>query len=66
MAILTNNPKKIHGLSGYGLELVDQQPLTTEPNPTNARYLETKRQKLGHLLDEVVVQPQEPSPGSLN
>ena len=65
MAILTNNPKKIHGLSGYGLELVDQRPLTTEPNPSNARYLETKRAKLGHLLDEVVVRAQEP-PGSLN
>jgi 3,4-dihydroxy 2-butanone 4-phosphate synthase/GTP cyclohydrolase II len=55
MSILTNNPKKIHGLSGYGLELIDQLPLATEPNPSNIRYLETKREKLGHLLDEVIL-----------
>jgi len=50
MQILTNNPKKLHGLSGYGLELVDQVPLETPPNPNNARYLHTKRTKLGHWL----------------
>ena len=54
MTILTNNPKKIHGLAGYGLELVDQRPLTTEPNSNNIKYLETKRSKLGHLLDPVL------------
>jgi 3,4-dihydroxy 2-butanone 4-phosphate synthase/GTP cyclohydrolase II len=53
MAILTNNPKKIHGLSGYGLELVDQRPLPTRPNSNNLRYLETKRTKLGHVFDEL-------------
>ncbi len=51
MAILTNNPKKIHGLAGYGLELVDQRPLRTDPTATNMRYLATKREKLGHDLD---------------
>lgn len=49
MRLLTNNPKKIHGLSGYGLELLDQVPLSTAPNATNTRYLRTKRDKLGHL-----------------
>ena len=57
MRILTNNPKKIHGLAGYGLELVDQIPLHTEPNPNNLRYLETKRTKLGHLLGDKELRP---------
>jgi 3,4-dihydroxy 2-butanone 4-phosphate synthase/GTP cyclohydrolase II len=50
MRLLTNNPKKIAGLSGYGLEVVDQVPLSTPPNPSNTKYLRTKREKLGHLL----------------
>lgn len=50
MQLLTNNPKKIHGLAGYGLELEGQVPLATEPNAENRRYLETKRDKLGHTL----------------
>ena len=53
MRILTNNPKKIAGLHGYGLEVVDQIPLTTPPNSNNAKYLRTKRDKLGHTLREV-------------
>jgi 3,4-dihydroxy 2-butanone 4-phosphate synthase/GTP cyclohydrolase II len=53
MRILTNNPKKIHGLGGYGLELVGQEPLFAEPNPRNIKYLETKRAKLGHLLERI-------------
>ncbi|MEQ1893966.1 MAG: GTP cyclohydrolase II, partial [Planctomycetota bacterium] len=52
LRILTNNPKKLHGLSGYGLELVDQVALQTVPNPNNLRYLQTKRVKLGHWLAE--------------
>lgn len=51
MRLLTNNPKKIHGLSGYGLEVVDQLPLETEPNPVNIKYLRTKRDKMGHTLE---------------
>ena len=51
MELLTNNPKKIHGLAGYGLELVAQRPLATPPNENNARYLETKRAKMGHTID---------------
>ncbi len=47
---LTNNPKKVVGLEGYGLEMVEQVPIRSEANPHNARYLETKRVKMGHLL----------------
>ncbi len=53
LKLLTNNPKKIAGLSGYGLELVAQVPLSTDPNPTNVKYLRTKRDKLGHLIEGV-------------
>ncbi len=48
--LLTNNPRKVVGLEGYGLEIVEQVPIQIKPNPHNARYLETKRKKLGHLL----------------
>lgn len=48
--LLTNNPKKIVGLEGYGLEIIEQVPIKVKPNPHNARYLKTKREKLGHLL----------------
>ena len=47
---LTNNPKKVVGLEGYGLEMIEQVPIRTEANPHNARYLETKKVKLGHML----------------
>ncbi len=50
MRLMTNNPKKVTGLDGYGLEIVERVPLQTKPNPFNRRYLETKRSKLGHLL----------------
>ena len=48
--ILTNNPKKITGIEGFGLTVVEQVPIETTPNPQNARYLATKRDKLGHKL----------------
>jgi 3,4-dihydroxy 2-butanone 4-phosphate synthase / GTP cyclohydrolase II len=48
--LLTNNPRKVVGLEGYGLEIVEQLPLKVKPNPHNARYLQTKRLKMGHLL----------------
>jgi 3,4-dihydroxy 2-butanone 4-phosphate synthase/GTP cyclohydrolase II len=48
--LLTNNPKKIVGLEGYGLKIVEQVPIRVKPNPHNERYLKTKRQKMGHLL----------------
>ena len=46
--ILTNNPKKIIGLEGYGLEVTAQVPIVHEPNPHNERYLRTKRERMGH------------------
>jgi 3,4-dihydroxy 2-butanone 4-phosphate synthase/GTP cyclohydrolase II len=48
--ILTNNPKKIVGMEGYGLSVAEQLPLAVEPNPHNTGYLRTKRERLGHLL----------------
>src|SRR5260221_620880 len=48
--LLTNNPKKIYGLEGFGLEVVERVPISVPSNPHNQRYLDTKRQKLGHLL----------------
>jgi 3,4-dihydroxy 2-butanone 4-phosphate synthase/GTP cyclohydrolase II len=48
--ILTNNPKKISGLSGYGLSVTDQIPIEPVPNPHNEAYLRAKREKLGHTL----------------
>ncbi|MCI0495293.1 bifunctional 3,4-dihydroxy-2-butanone-4-phosphate synthase/GTP cyclohydrolase II [candidate division KSB1 bacterium] len=48
--LLTNNPKKIVGLKGYDLEIVERLPLEICPNEVNAHYLETKRDKLGHLI----------------
>ena len=57
MKLLTNNPKKIAGLGGYGLELVAQQALTTEPNPNNIRYLRAKRDKMGHTMKGIELPP---------
>jgi 3,4-dihydroxy 2-butanone 4-phosphate synthase/GTP cyclohydrolase II len=48
--ILTNNPKKITGIEGFGLQVVEQVPIETTPTAQNARYLATKRDKLGHKL----------------
>jgi len=48
--LLTNNPKKVVGLDGYGLEIVEQVPIKVAPNRYNRKYLRTKRDKLGHLL----------------
>jgi 3,4-dihydroxy 2-butanone 4-phosphate synthase / GTP cyclohydrolase II len=48
--LLTNNPKKIVGLTGYGLDIVERVPLEMYPNSVNERYLKTKRDKLGHLI----------------
>jgi len=48
--ILTNNPRKLAGIEGFGLEVVEQVPIETAPKPENARYLQTKRDKLGHSL----------------
>ena len=48
--LLTNNPKKIYGLDGYGLSIVEEIPIRIEPGEHNRRYLETKKSKLGHTL----------------
>ena len=48
--LLTNNPKKVVGLQGHGLEIIEQLPIRVVPNPDNERYLKTKRDRMGHLL----------------
>ena len=50
MRLLTNNPRKMIGLEGYGLEIIEQVPLRIESNPDNEAYLGTKKEKLGHKL----------------
>ena len=50
MKLLTNNPKKIIGLEGFGLEIVDRMPIEFATNNVNEKYMETKRDKLGHLI----------------
>ena len=54
---MTNNPAKLAGLEGYGLEIVDRIPLTVTSNDANRHYLETKRTKMGHLLAEDLPAP---------
>jgi len=49
--LLTNNPKKVVGLEGYGLRVVETLPIVCKPNPLNINYLKTKQSKLGHLLE---------------
>jgi len=48
--LLTNNPKKVVGLGGYGLEIIEQLPLSLPPNEHNQKYLDTKRLRMGHTL----------------
>jgi len=48
--LLTNNPRKIEGLEKYGLEIVERIPIVVKPNKTNKKYLQTKKEKLGHYL----------------
>ena len=53
MRLMTNNPKKIVGLEGYGLKVVERVPIETRPNERNIIYLKTKKKKLGHMLNNV-------------
>ena len=50
MKLISNNPKKRTGLIGYGLEIIENVPLLTSPNPHNAQYLNTKKEKMGHEI----------------
>jgi len=50
LRLLTNNPRKVVGLEGYGLKVVERLPIVVEPHPKNVRYLETKQKKMGHLI----------------
>jgi 3,4-dihydroxy 2-butanone 4-phosphate synthase / GTP cyclohydrolase II len=66
--LMTNNPAKTRGLETYGIEVSERVPLVVGENPNNARYLATKREKMGHLLDfhelaEVAEAPREKKPG---
>jgi 3,4-dihydroxy 2-butanone 4-phosphate synthase/GTP cyclohydrolase II len=51
--LLTNNPKKVVGLEGYELRIVERVPIQVAPNDSNRHYLKTKKEKLGHLLDDM-------------
>ncbi len=51
--LMTNNPKKIVGLEGYGLEIIDRVPIEADPNDINRCYLETKKVKMGHILTKI-------------
>jgi 3,4-dihydroxy 2-butanone 4-phosphate synthase / GTP cyclohydrolase II len=51
--LMTNNPKKVVGLEGYGLEIVERVPVQIAATPANLRYLTTKREKMGHLLENL-------------
>ncbi|NLC70535.1 MAG: bifunctional 3,4-dihydroxy-2-butanone-4-phosphate synthase/GTP cyclohydrolase II [Desulfuromonadaceae bacterium] len=53
LRLMTNNPKKIVGLEGYGLEVLERVPIQIPANGSNRRYLRTKRDKLGHLLEDI-------------
>ena len=51
--LLTNNPRKFIGLTGYGLEIVERVPIEIPPNTVNLEYLRTKKEKMGHILEMV-------------
>jgi len=53
LRLITNNPRKFIGLSGYGLEIVERVPIEIPPNKVNLKYLKTKKEKMGHILDMV-------------
>ena len=53
LKLLTNNPRKIAGLGGYGIEVIERVPLVICPNDNNAEYLSVKKTKLGHMIDDV-------------
>ncbi|MDP9110584.1 MAG: bifunctional 3,4-dihydroxy-2-butanone-4-phosphate synthase/GTP cyclohydrolase II [Candidatus Eremiobacteraeota bacterium] len=62
MRIITNNPRKIHGLEGYGLQITGRVPIETAPTQFNTRYMQTKRDKMGHIMGEVPLPREGPLP----
>jgi 3,4-dihydroxy 2-butanone 4-phosphate synthase/GTP cyclohydrolase II len=60
--VLTNNPRKLEGLEGYGLTVTEQLPIEAEPNTFNAEYLRTKRERMGHILHHQGLRLQEDTP----
>ena len=52
LRLMTNNPAKYGGIAGYGLSIVERVPLSIEPTPENAAYLQTKRDRMGHVFDQ--------------
>jgi 3,4-dihydroxy 2-butanone 4-phosphate synthase/GTP cyclohydrolase II len=60
--VLTNNPRKLEGLEGYGLTVTEQLPIEAEPNTFNAEYLRTKRERMGHILHHQGLRLQEDAP----
>jgi 3,4-dihydroxy 2-butanone 4-phosphate synthase / GTP cyclohydrolase II len=60
--LMTNNPRKVVGLDGFGLEIVEQVPIVSRPNRYNARYLITKRDRLGHVLGPLEINPESAAP----
>lgn len=60
MRVITNNPAKYGGLEGFGLDIVERVPSVTAPNPENLRYLRTKAEKMGHLLENLDDLPVDP------
>jgi len=61
--LMTNNPSKYVAVQGFDLEIVERVPIVCKPNADNARYLNTKREKMGHLLDEKLFEKREPTEG---
>ena len=61
MRLLTNNPGKRAGLEGYGLTISERVPLQSDPTDENIQYLRAKREKLGHMLDNLEHVASEPS-----
>ena len=65
LRVLSNNPRKYDGLTAYGVEVTEHLPLVTKPTVHNARYLSTKRERLGHLLDPMTRAPSDGVDGAL-
>jgi len=63
MELLTNNPKKFHALAGYGLEIVKRIPIVVPPTEKNVKYMKTKKEKMGHLLDDLPLDVEENKQG---